>query len=242
MRIGGSDTGQTGQAGPGASGDDKLQPGHQGGARPDSRGAILDNKPRYGPKTATVGETADRAAAFARSIRAAELKAKGEGESIRSQTETDREAAAGAVQLRIEDVAPALLRSAAAAGEGRTSTPGPEITAVVARIEQAVKAESRAAANGLAAVHLDLGDAVAGLKGLTVAMTPTAIDVTLLRSEGEVSAELIGAAQALADRLQQRFGRRIVRVHDTTGEVAAEAGEGHGLQAISNILGQTAKP
>lgn len=53
-----------------------------------------------------------------------------------------------------------------------------------------------------------------GLQSVEISMSSSALDVVLIRSQGEVAAEYLAAAQLLAARLQDRFTRRIVRVHD----------------------------
>lgn len=98
------------------------------------------------------------------------------------------------------------------------------VAALTQRIEEAVRAELYAAPGRPIALKLELGDLVPGLLSVSVAMTPEGIDVTLARSAGEASPELLLAAQALAERLQTRFAKRIVRVLDAPVAAASNAG------------------
>ena len=119
----------------------------------------------------------------------------------------------------------------------------PVAEALAVRVEQALRAEALAALHGPVALRLDLGGAVEGLHALTVTMTATSLDVTLVRAEGAVPEELIRSAQALADRLQLRFAKRVVRVLDRVEGGGADGsgpdGEA-GLAAISRLLGGAA--
>lgn len=88
------------------------------------------------------------------------------------------------------------------------------ISALTQRVEEAIRAELYATPGQPIALKIDLTDLIPGLNSVTVSMTPEGIDVTLARTVGEASAELLQAAQALADRLQTRFAKRVVRVLD----------------------------
>lgn len=108
----------------------------------------------------------------------------------------------------------ALVPAAAAPAPPAGAEQAARVEALTLRVEEAVRAELYAAPGRPVTLRLDLGGLVPGLLGLTVAMTPDGIDVTLARAAGPPSAELMQAAQALAERLQTRFARRIVRVLD----------------------------
>jgi hypothetical protein len=234
-RVSGSGSNPAGQGGLGSSADQGFQTRQQ----TDTRAAGFDVKKRFDGKAATHAGTADRAAVFQRSIRAAEDKSKDEATShVREQEDGHVLAVAGGIAsgAAMPDpgtVSPGETKSAA--------TLEPVVTEILAKIEQAWRAELSASAEGPASLQIDLGDAIEGLKGLTVTMTGTSLDVILVRGEGEASAELMLAAQVLADRLQQRSGKRIVRVLDAVGsEATGEAEAPGGIQAISGILRSSA--
>ncbi|WP_294641446.1 hypothetical protein [uncultured Aureimonas sp.] len=53
-----------------------------------------------------------------------------------------------------------------------------------------------------------------GLAGILITMGADALDVVLSPEPGADVARLMDTAQTLADRLQQRFGRRVIRIHE----------------------------
>jgi hypothetical protein len=115
------------------------------------------------------------------------------------------------------------------------------IADLTSRVEQAIRAELFSVAGGPMSIQLDLSGLVDGLKGLTVTVTATSLDVTLTRTDGGVSEELVRAAQELADRLSQRFAKRVVRVLDsaaTDGE--PDQPDAGGMNLISKLLGRPA--
>ena len=127
--------------------------------------------------------------------------------------------------------APSAGRHEAAPSQTAAAGQAPWVGAVAHRIEQALMVPPIPAAP--LTLRLDLPDG-SGIGALSLTMTATSIDVVLIRSGGEASAELMQAAQALADRLHARFSRRIVRIHEVQAE--AEARPSEGLDAISRLL------
>lgn len=94
------------------------------------------------------------------------------------------------------------------------------------RIEQALL-HSPATADGSIRLDLQLAaEGMEGLQGVEIAMSSTALDVVLSRTEGQATAEYLAATQALAERLQERFPRRIIRIHDAV----AGAGTAHNAE------------
>jgi hypothetical protein len=239
-RVGGSDSGVAGQGNASPFRDESLQSGRETHARSGTRDTELDGKQRIG-KSAKTSEV-ERAAAFQNRIRAAEKEAGAgiENGPARSANEPRADTVLAVVEWKANALSSGLPQPGAATEAKASTATGQAVAALVERIEQAVRAEMFASIGRPSLVSIDLGGAVEGLRSLTVSMTETALDVTLVRAEGVATAELIGAAQALAERLQQRFGRRIVRVLDSSGDASAEAKDGGGMQAISRILGHQA--
>jgi len=230
------------------SDDGGFHTGRQPQARADSRAATLDMRQRFGAKATRLAESQDRAAAFQRSIKDAEARARVDDGKTPAPDEARRDVVLAVAQWRGDGMptpTPQPVAVTAAAGDARPAAAlDPAIADLVARIEQAFRADLSAEARlGPASLHIDLGGAVEGLRAVTVTMTETSLDVTLSRGDGQPSEDLIRAAQALADRLQQRFGRRTVRVLDAAGgDSAADAGatDSGGLSGISKLLGHPA--
>ena len=104
------------------------------------------------------------------------------------------------------------------------------------RIEAAVRAELRGEMGPAITLRLDIAGAMPGVDALTLTVSPTLIEVVLTRAAGaDLPSDYAAAAQALADRLQSRFSKRLVRI------VEAEAPGGtqtpsRGLEDISRLL------
>lgn len=117
---------------------------------------------------------------------------------------------------------------------------GASIDAIMARIEQAVRAGLHPGADTPITLKIHLDDMkIAGLKSLSISMTSSALDVTLTGDGGDLSPEIIAATQALANQLAARFPNRAVRVLDSPAEASGDDSENAtGMRAISNLLSQ----
>ena len=126
-------------------------------------------------------------------------------------------------------------------------SPGPVTGAVEERVaklsawvEQALRSELSAGTGQPLTIRIPLQDAADGMQNLTVSVTAASIEVTLERNAGEASAELVRAAQLLADRLQRRFAKGSVRVVEVVGEPHREASAeptATGMAGFSAIFG-----
>lgn len=131
---------------------------------------------------------------------------------------------------------PAPAASVREAGPAETGTAG-RVARLSERLEAAIRAELSAGAGRTLALRVPLDGLVPGLSAVTVALTPTGLDVTLVRAAGAEAVDLAEAAQALALRLRNRFGGRGVRVLERTE--AAEPPAGDALAAIGRLLGRS---
>lgn len=111
-------------------------------------------------------------------------------------------------------------------------TTAERVDALAARIESAFRAELRGQA--AVSVQIDLAGTFPGVDALTVSMSPAVIEVVLTRSAEDLPADYAASAQALADRLQSRFAKRMVRVVERDSPVR-EAGS-RGMDDISRLL------
>jgi hypothetical protein len=187
--------------------------GHQLGQ--DHHGALRDGASRHGTPPHSQG-------AFEESLRRALGESGQEAERDRAgarDRDTDDEATdvdPGQLRLLAQAERPSgfALMPQPAAPAPASGEAAARVEALAVRIEQAMRAEMALAPGQPIALRLDLGDMVPGLSSLTVAMTADGIDVTLTRSTGPASEELLRAAQMLAERLQACFARRQVRVLD----------------------------
>lgn len=102
------------------------------------------------------------------------------------------------------------------------------------RIEAAVRGEMRPPGNEPLTIRFDTADlAASGIAGVTITLSATALDVTLTRSAPDASQGFLQSAQALADRLQVRFGKRIVRIMEADALPATPSRGGfEGLSAL----------
>lgn len=108
-----------------------------------------------------------------------------------------------------------------------------KIDRIVDRVETAWRSHFALRPNETIQLNLKMETAgPGGFDGLTVAISASVLDVTLLGA-GAPTAALIEAAQALAQRLHRRFPDRVVRV---IGAAEAEPAT-DGLGALSQILG-----
>jgi hypothetical protein len=131
--------------------------------------------------------------------------------------------------------APAALRAEAPA-PARADAQA-RIDNIAARVETAWRAQYALRPNETIRLQLKLDAAEAGgFDGLSVAISATALDVTLMGLGGVAaapSAALIEAALALARRLHRRFPDRVVRI---IGAAEEESTATDGLDALSRIL------
>lgn len=178
------------------------------------------------------GSTGDRQAFFLDKVRRALVENRAEGDAGDADGMAPRllAVAGEVVAPRLFEGAPAKAGPDAGDASGRVA----EITRLAERIERSVEGEMAGNLRSGISLRLELQDAGDGPRGLTLTMTATSIDVVLSSPEGGLPEDYALAAQALADRLQARFSRRIVRIH--------EAGDGrgmkasHGLDEISRLL------
>jgi hypothetical protein len=109
-----------------------------------------------------------------------------------------------------------------------TDTRGPASpapAAAVARLMDLICQSDRldlaTSAGNATSVHLAFGDGLLGVVGVTIALSATTLDVTLERVDLAQSTELIGAAEALAERLATRYPKQRVRILDAALHAAA---------------------
>jgi hypothetical protein len=198
--------------------------GHQLGQ--DHQGALRDGAARHGTPPHSQG-------AFEESLRRALGESGQQAERGRSgaqDRDTDDEATdvdPGQLHLLAQAERPSgfALMPPLAAPAPTANEAAARVEALAVRIEQAARAEMALAPGQPIALRLDLGDMVPGLSALTMEMTADGIDVTLTRSTGPASEELVRAAQMLAERLQARFSRRIVRVLDAPAPPREPSGD-----------------
>jgi hypothetical protein len=87
---------------------------------------------------------------------------------------------------------------------------------IARHVDMAIKAELRPHANAPVRINLAVED-VPGLSGIVLSMTAAEIDLVLVRP-ATAAAALDTAAGDLADRLRNRFGKKVVRVYERTAE------------------------
>jgi glutathione S-transferase len=174
-------------------------------------------------------ETKEREDAFHEKIRHA-LRDARPGDD-RSEERTRLIAAAGEA-APIRTAAPQPAAPAADDGAAQRADRGLRIDQLAQRIEEALGTELRGGRSELS-LRLDLGGAEFGLASLTVAITPDTLDVVLTGAGAPLPPEAAAAAQALAERLQQRFARRVVRIHEA--EPAMQGASG-GMDEISRLF------
>lgn len=176
------------------------------------------------------GMTEERENAF-RDKMAAALQAKagdGQGEDLPS---TRLIAVAGEAPP-LFPAAPQAVGEPASSGTGRPA----EIASLVDRVESSLAAELSRSGGPQLTLRLDLPDAAFGIAGFSISITADAIDVVLDRGGAAASDEIAAAAQALADRLQQRFARKTVRIHEV--EQQEEPKKEGGLDELARIFGR----
>lgn len=146
---------------------------------------------------------------------------KNKGGDTRRENLDDRQVIATAEQ-RNWTFLPPLADMAPALPGARTDAIEAKVSLVTETIERAIQAEMAPQPGQPLNVHIDLADADLSLAGINLTVSPLNIDVVLLRTGSVVSPELIGAAQALADRLVERFSKRAVRVlHSSPSSASA---------------------
>lgn len=113
------------------------------------------------------------------------------------------------------------------------------VAQVAARIEDAVRAELRAGAGQPIHIDIPIDAEIDGLKGLSVVISSSGIDIVLERqTDAAPSRDLTRAAQWLAETLQRRVGKGTVRVLDVAaardeGETAPAGFEGQPVRSSS---------
>lgn len=135
-------------------------------------------------------------------------------------------------------------RSDALAGAAKSQVNQPShriewVEKLFSRIDRALQSDATAR-GGSVTLNLELAThEVDGLRGVEISMSPTALDVVLTRTEGQATMEYLAATQVLAERLQERFSRRIVRIHEVVDQ--ARKASSPGLDKISEILENSEK-
>jgi hypothetical protein len=89
-----------------------------------------------------------------------------------------------------------------------------KVIAVSLQIEKALCVEGLPRWDAPMTVKLNAEGIADGLVGLTINSGPGMLDIVLERTVAGITPELAAAAQALVDRLQQRFPNRAIRVID----------------------------
>lgn len=140
-------------------------------------------------------------------------------------------AVAGEAALPVMAAAP---QSAAAQPASAAPDRSAEIFALVDRVESRIAAELAGQGAQQLTLRLDLPDAAFGISGFSISISADAIDVVLDRGGAAASGEIMAAAQALADRLQQRFARKTVRIHEV--EQRQEPDKERAFDEISRIF------
>lgn len=229
-RVGHGGPGDAGQGAPDFAGRESFEGGREafrqrdGGetsGRREGRAGLLGGRLAGGDGSPFA--SADRSAAFERSVEAA-AGDRVQTAAVEDAPERDRvlalvEWAAPPSPFIPEPVVPPLAPLAPNI-EAR-------VTDVVSRVEQAIRAELFQDAGRPVSIRIELPENGDGVQSITIAMSATTLDVRLQRGDGRVTDDLLAAAQALAERLQARFSRRVVRVLDA-GEGAAARGNGAG--------------
>lgn len=178
------------------------------------------------------GAAGDRNALFLSKVRRAlgENGTDDDGDGTDEQASRLLAVAGEPAALRLIDGLPATAGLVAGYASGRTA----EVARLAERIEQSIKGEMAGNLRSGFRLRLDLQNAGDGPQSLTLTMTTNSIDVVLSSPEGGLSADYALAAQALADRLQARFSRRVVRIYEANAENELRAS--HGLDEISSLL------
>jgi hypothetical protein len=174
-------------------------------------------------------------------------------ERVRHAIEDGREAgggadaAADAATLRLlasVERLPALPVPGVSSIEPSGGTAGTRAEEIADRVEASIRAADRPAPGQPLMLRLALGDvpAAEGISAIAVTMTADGLDVTLTRDGGEASQSFVQAAQALAERLQQRFSRRLVRVFEVDAPAPGrDDARSDALGELSALLGAGAR-
>jgi len=194
--------------------------------RRGARDGSFNAEMRFGQFDLERGLSDDRGAAFLDKVRRA-LSESGEAAS------TDGDAGAPRLLAMAGDPQAAASADAAALpAPGRDVPASVRIEALVERIEQSLRGALAPGPGGSLSIRLDLGGA-GGFAGISVSMSPDMVDIVLSRAGFPAAEDLAVAAQVLADRLQMRFPRRIVRVFEAPGR---DGGGPGGLDEIGALL------
>jgi hypothetical protein len=106
-----------------------------------------------------------------------------------------------------------------------------KVIAVSLQIERALAVQGLPRWDAPLTVRLNVEGIADGLVGLTINSGPGMLDIVLERTVEGITPELAAAAQLLADRLQQRFPNRAIRVLDRLTDrqraVSSAAAVGH---------------
>ncbi len=94
---------------------------------------------------------------------------------------------------------------------------------VAMRTEAALRSEMQLPPGTPISLRLQLDMPAHGLSGVTINSTSSSLDVILERNSKDASEDLMQAAQALAQSLQRKYPRRLIRVMDTAGGEEIEA-------------------
>ena len=94
---------------------------------------------------------------------------------------------------------------------------------VAMRTEAALRSEMQLPPGTPITLRLQLDMCAHGLSGVTINSTSSSLDVILERSSNAASEDLKQAAQALAQSLQRKYPRCLIRIMDTPGEEEIEA-------------------
>lgn len=119
-----------------------------------------------------------------------------------------------------------------------TSSPDVEATvdSVMKHIEWSIRADIAPRFDQPLNIRVDFAATIAGVTGLTLTMTPTAIDVILERNGSGMSPELAQAAEALAKRLMSRFSKQVVRIFDVPSASAVQTSQESSITRSADFL------
>jgi predicted nucleic acid-binding Zn ribbon protein len=165
------------------------------------------------PRKKEPGSDAARAALFQQKVLHAQKKGKQDGRLV----EEGKTLLAMLLPTDSKTVPTAQHTPALSANDGVTMTGRVEwIETLYSQIEHAVLSAAPGTPDGIFTLGLQLAvEGKEGLRSVEISMSPTALDVVLSRTEGQATVEYLAATQALAERLQERFPRRIIRIHET---------------------------
>jgi hypothetical protein len=201
--------------------------------RRDGKGTALDLGLNLGQQGFSSFAGKERQAVFEASVR----RAAGDDDGVAAKPREDKVLAVAEEPRGLPQMPLAAPQLTTAVADPAGPTLVDRAGDVAVRVEQAIRAELSHGLGGPISLKLPIGDLFPGIDAVTITMSADALDIGIQRSGAEISDALLAAAQALADRLQARFSKRIVRVIDVAGPAAAgDAPPADGLTEIARLL------